>query len=59
KNIMYTTNKQKGILSNYVREPKLYQAKSFTKAQHSRYDFQGSSGIFDVTYTVLVTWKDT
>ena len=56
---MYTTNKQKGILSNYVREPKLYQAKSITKAQHSRYDFQGSSGIFDVTYTVLVTWKDT
>jgi len=56
---MYTTNKQKGILSNYVREPKLYQAKSFTKAQHSRYDFQGSSGIFDVTYTVLVSWKDT
>jgi hypothetical protein len=56
---MYTTTEQKGILSNYVRESKLYQAKSFRKAQQSRYDFQGSAGIFDVTSTALVTWKDT
>ena len=53
---MYTPNGQKGILSDYVRDPKLYGAKSpKATAQESRHHFQGSVGMFDVNSTVVVT----
>jgi hypothetical protein len=56
---MYTPRGQKGILSDYVREPKLYYARYPKKAQQSSHNFHGSVGVLDVTSTVVVTWKDT
>ncbi|MBO1045545.1 MAG: hypothetical protein ACK5WC_08295 [Aphanizomenon sp.] len=52
---MYTPKEQKGLLSDYVREPKLYDAKSHKTAQHSRHHSQRQLGIFDLNSTVVVT----
>ena len=52
---MYTPKEQKGLLSDYVREPKLYEAKSHKTSQYSRHHSQRHLGIFDVSSTVVVT----
>ncbi len=56
---MYTPKGQKGILSDYIREPNPYYARYRKKAQQTCHNFHGAVGVFDVNSTVVVTWKDT
>ncbi|NTW20287.1 MAG: hypothetical protein HGA42_12080 [Nostocales cyanobacterium W4_Combined_metabat2_030] len=50
---MYTPKGQKSLFSDYVREPKLYEAKFPTKKQQSINAFQGSVAMFDINPAFL------